>query len=155
MDRRLIAVVCLVTLCGAAGPANGASRTILAQRLVDEFVELHPELAGLELAVAANGGCRTVAATAREDVGELCDADELGPIRTGMPDVEAPSRHDPVYDITQALHDANGELVGAAGMDLKPAPGASREAVLNHARTLLHELESRIPSKERLLQPAP
>jgi hypothetical protein len=127
---------------------------IVAQRLVDEFAHGHPELAGLQLSVVANGGCRTIAATAREQVGEICDVDELGPIRTGKPAIEMPTRKDPVYDVTQALHDAGGRLVGAAGMDLRPSVGANRDAILRHARTLLRELESRIPSKEKILQPA-
>jgi hypothetical protein len=97
---------------------------IIAQQLVNQFVRAHPELTGLELAVTTSGHCKTIAATAAEDIGEKCDADELGPIRTGKPDVEAPTKADPVYDITQALHDAAGHLIGAVGMDLKPRHGA-------------------------------
>src|SRR5262245_43963561 len=97
----------------AALRADAAPRTIAAQRLVDEFVNAHPELAGLELALLLGADCRTVAATAREDVGEKCDDDELGPIRTGRPDIEPPSRKDPIYDITQALHDPTGAVIGA------------------------------------------
>src|SRR5262249_21846929 len=90
-----------------------------------------------------------------EDVGEKCDDDELGPIRTGRPDIEPPSRKDPIYDITQALHDPTGAVIGAAGMDLRPEPGASRETTLQHARFLLRELESRISSKADLLARLP
>jgi hypothetical protein len=143
----------IVALIGA--PALAASRTTAAQRLVDDFVEAHPELAGLELALLVGADCRTVAATAREEVGGKCDADELGPIRTGRPEVEPPSRKDPVYDITQALHDPTGAVIGAAGMDLRPEPGASREATLEHARLLLRQLESRISSKDDLLSKLP
>jgi hypothetical protein len=57
-----------------------ATHPIMAQQLVDQFVRAHPELAALELAVTTNGRCRTIAATAPEDVGEKSDADELGPI---------------------------------------------------------------------------
>ncbi|HEY9384061.1 MAG TPA: PDC sensor domain-containing protein [Gemmatimonadales bacterium] len=115
---------------------NNVAPPIMAQALVDQFVRAHPELAALELAVTANEGGKTVAATAPEDVGEKCDADELGPIRTGKPDVEGPTKADPVFDITQALHDAAGHLIGAVGMDLKPAAGLT------------------IPSKAWLLGPA-
>jgi hypothetical protein len=125
-----------------------------AQQLVDRFVASHPDLAAVELALVTGEECKTVAATAPEDVGERCDADELGPIRTGEPDVEAPSASDPVYDITQALHDSAGRLIGAVGMDLKPEAGQDPAAVLERARAILRELESAIPSKARLLQPA-
>ena len=127
---------------------------IRAQQLVDDFVKAHPDLAALEIALTSPQGCRTIAATAREDVGEKCDADELGPIRTGKPDVEEPTKADPVYDITQALHDAAGTLIGAAGMDLQPAVG-NRAAAIARAAALLRELESLIPSKAALTEPIP
>lgn len=117
------------------------------QRLVDQFVANHPELAALEIALTFEAGCRTVAASAHEDIGEACDADELGPIRTGKPEVEEPTGEDPLYDITQALHDSHGNLIGAVGMDLRPAIG-SRDQVVERAKELLRELQTRIPSKE-------
>ena len=124
------------------------------QQMVNRFVANHPELAALEIALMSrDGGCSTVAASSPEDVGEACDADELGPIRTGQPEVEAPSREDPVYDITQALHDAQGHLVGAVGMDLKPEIG-TRDEVMARAAALLRELEAQIPSKSWLLEAA-
>lgn len=138
-------------LAGQQPPAKHVAHPIVAQRMVDAFVTAHPELGELELALITDDGCKTVAATAHEDLGEKCDADELGPIRTGKADVEAPSKDDPVYDITQALHDRSGHLIGAVGMDLKPSIG-DRDAVVKRAAELLHELERRIPSKARLMQ---
>ncbi|HVO35155.1 MAG TPA: PDC sensor domain-containing protein [Gemmatimonadales bacterium] len=139
----------------AAQGHTGARPLTRAQQLVNRTVAAHPELAGLELALATGGVCKTVAATAPEDIGERCDADELGPMRTGEPDVEAPSASDPVYDITQALHDSAGRLIGAVGMDLKPATGQDRAAMVAKARAILGEMEAAIPSKGALLQPAP
>jgi hypothetical protein len=133
---------------------TGKPPLIVAQQLVNQFVPAHPELSALEVAVMTDGQCQTIAATAPEDVGEKCDDDELGPIRTGKPDVEVPTKADPVYDITQALHDASGQLIGAVGMDLKPTAGPNRKAVVVRARELLRELESQIASKARLLERA-
>jgi len=138
----------------ARGRAGVRPRT-RAQQLVNRTVAAHPELAGLELALETGGVCKTVAATAPEDIGERCDADELGPMRTGEPNVEAPSASDPVYDITQALHDSAGGRIGAVGMDLKPAAGRTRAAVLAKARAILREMEAAIPSKAALLDPVP
>jgi hypothetical protein len=122
-----------------------------AQRLVDETVARHPALKSVELALLRDDSCATVAATAPEDIGERCDADELGPIQTGTPVVEAPTTEDPVYDITQALHDSAGRLIGAVGMDIAPQSGEGRAAVVAFAASVLHDLERSIPSKERLL----
>jgi len=158
---RLKAVVLMGALAslgaGAATAQGGARAQSLsrAQQLVNGTAAAHPELAGLELAVVTGGVCKTVAATDPKDIGERCDADELGPMRTGEPDVEAPSASDPVYDITQALHDSAGRLIGAVGMDLKPAAGQPPAAVLAKARAILREMEAAIPSKATLFQPVP
>lgn len=125
-----------------------------AQWLVDRAVAGHAAVRSVEIAIVRGGACRTVAATAPEDVGEKCDADENGPMRTGRPDVEAPSKADPVYDITQPLHDASGTLIGAVGMDIAPA-GLARPDALSLAYRVRRQIEKRIGSKSRLFGPAP
>jgi len=125
-------------------PAEAASQGRHAQRLVDRFVEDHPELVSLELALAGTAGCRIVAATAREEVGTMCDNGELMPMHTGKPHVLPPTKKEPVYGITQAFHDAKGGVVGAVGMTLKPDAGANRAAVMRRAAELLDELERRM-----------
>jgi len=137
----------------AAGPKRGKHLNTYAQQLVDRMVARHSQVKSVELALLSNKGCATVAATAAEDIGEACDADENAPIKTGKPDVEAPSKYDPVYDITQALHDASGKLIGAVGMDIAPA-GRSRAEIVAQAAAVLNEMERSIPSKAKLLEPA-
>lgn len=125
-----------------------------AQWLVDRSVTTHGPVKAVEIAVVLAGVCRTIAATAPEDLGEKCDADENQPMETGAATVEAPSNADPVYDITMALHDAKGNLIGALGMDIEPG-SADRADILALARDVLTEVEQQIPSKKRLFQPAP
>jgi hypothetical protein len=132
----------------------GSHRDIAAQDLVDRFVAGHPEMVSLQLAVSSDRGCRTIAATAREAVGAMCDAAALGPMSSGMPRIALPTRHDPVYEISQALHDARGTVIGAAGMNLSNDVARNRDSALAHARKLLRELEQQIPSKSMLLEPA-
>jgi len=145
----------LMLVCLAGAPALAAQQTPVrfAQALVNQMVRAHVALVAVELAVDSAGTCKTIAATDPKDVGERCDDDEIGPMRTGEPDVAAPTRDDPVYDITQALHDATGRLIGAVGMDIKPMAGQDRAAALAVARGLLRELEARIPSMHRLFEP--
>ncbi|MEJ2185613.1 MAG: PepSY domain-containing protein [Gemmatimonadota bacterium] len=125
-----------------------------AQWLVDRSVSAHGPVKSVEMAVVLDGVCRTVAATAPEDIGEKCDADENQPMATGEPDVEAPSQADPVYDVTLALHDITGALIGAVGMDID-AGDMDRAGVLALARSVLAEIEQQVPSKQRLFQAAP
>jgi hypothetical protein len=137
----------------AAGPKRGKRPNTYAQQLVDRMVAQHPHVKSVELALLSSKGCATVAATAPEDIGEACDNDENTPMKTSKPFVEAPSKDDPVYDITQALHDASGQLIGAVGMDIAPA-GRSRADVVAQAAAVLGEMEGSIPSKEKLVEPA-
>ena len=157
MTRHVLAIVLIVplTVLPAAARAQKQGETY-AQRLVNDFVRRHSsEVVAVELAITSDKGCATIAATDLRDVGEKCDDDENGPIRTGQPNIEEPSKDDPVYDITQALHDSTGRLIGAVGMDIKPSAGADRAAVVARAKALLKELEARIPSKEKLSEKAP
>lgn len=154
MTRRLRSIVLPVLVFSFAPQTARAQKQgeTYAQRLVNDFVRRHSEVTAVELAIISDRGCATLAATDPKDVGEKCDDDEKGPIRTGQPDVEAPSKDDPVYDITQALHDSAGRLIGAVGMDIKPNAAPDRAGVLARAKALLQELEAQIPSKEKLFE---
>ena len=152
---RILAVLSVLLLPGyaTAGTRHGKHPNIYAQRIVDRMVAQNPEVKSVELSVLSNKGCATLAATAAEDIGEACDSDENAPMKTGKPYVEAPTKNDPVYNITQALHDASGRLIGAVGMDIAPAH-RSPQAVIAQAMTVLREMEQLIPSKEKLYEPA-
>jgi hypothetical protein len=140
------------TAAGLARQQRGKHLNTYAQQLVDRMVAQHPEVKSVELALLSSHGCATAAATAAEDIGEACDNDENTPMKTGRPYVEAPNEADPVYDITQALHDASGKLIGALGMDIAPA-GRDRKAVVAQAQAVREQMETLIPSKEKLLAP--
>jgi hypothetical protein len=140
--------------CQQPRATTDTAHRILAQRLVDSFVATHSDLLAMEMAVLTGSTCKVIAATAPEDVGTGCGVDENEPIKTGAPYVETPTAQSPIYDVTQALHDAKGNLIGAIGMDLKPASGQTQEAIVERARELLRSFEAQIPSKARLMGPA-
>jgi hypothetical protein len=155
--RTMVTAIAVGMLCGPVTAqkkdkhAPPAPR-IAAQALIAAFLAAHADsLEAIELAVTSGRGCKTVAATHTEDVGETCDADERAAMKSGKPYVEPPSKADPIYDITQALHDRNGTLIGAVGMDLKPSIG-DRAAVVARAQALLRELEAQVPSAAKLLE---
>ena len=151
----LVPILALLVAWAVPRPASAQGspppRETYGQRLVDHMVAAYPDLSNVELALQSGPSCATVAATERaSDVGEKCDADEYGPIRTGKPNVEKPSSQDPVYDITQALHDGSGHLIGAVGMDIAPPERGGEAAAVARARHLLGELESQISSAAAL-----
>lgn len=153
--RVITSLLLSVPLMAAPGAAQQPARDsggTFAQRLVEETRRRHPELAGVELAATSARGCAVIAATDRSLIGEPCGDDERQPMATGEPSVEEPSSSDPVYDITQALHDSAGRLVGTLALDITPAPGQKRDAVVAFARAVLKEVEAQIPSRSRLDQ---
>lgn len=125
-----------------------------AQWLAERTVAAHAPVVSVEVALVQDGVCRTMASTALEDVLEECDADETGPMTTGRPSIKAPTAEDPVYDITQTLHDANGTVVGAVGLDIEPGD-LSRDQVVELARKVVEEMEAQIPSQGRLFEAPP
>ncbi len=120
------------------GEAGAAAEHV--RRLVARFVADHRDVEALEVALGTGESCRTVAASDPDDVGEACDEDELRAMRTGEPVVGGPESDGSVYDVTQALHDAEGRLIGAVGMDVR-ANGRSREEVIERAKELLTGLQ--------------
>ncbi|MGH7427564.1 MAG: PDC sensor domain-containing protein [Candidatus Methylomirabilaceae bacterium] len=152
--RVLAFLLLLAPLATTAGRAQQgeAGRETRAQRLVEETLRRHPQLTGVELAVVSDQGCAVLAATDLALLGEKCGDDEERPMKTGEPNVEEPTVNEPVYDITQALHDSSGRLLGTFAMDIKPKPGQDRAAMVSLARTILREIEAQIPSKEKLFE---
>ncbi|HEY7235683.1 MAG TPA: PDC sensor domain-containing protein [Gemmatimonadaceae bacterium] len=151
MSCRPMLVLMLLAPAMAAAQRQPERNEIYAQRILRELVRRHhDEVSAMELALATGGRCVTIAATDPKDIGEKCDADELGPIRTGAPTIEAPTSADPVFDITQALHDKSGRLIGALGTDVIPTANGDRAVALARAEALRRELEALIPSAAAL-----
>jgi hypothetical protein len=152
----------LTILLGAALPlaASCAHRadgrgSPYAQRVLQEVVRRHPEVRGMELAALHGDGCVTVAATDAGDVGDRCDGDERRLLRAAAPRIEEPTRRDPVYIVTEPLHDSAGAVVGLLMTDLSADSVADRAAVLARARAIRQDLEARIPSAAHLAAGTP
>jgi len=125
-----------------------------AQWLVDDMVVTHVAVQAGEMAAVLDDTCRTIAATDKEDLGELCGGDELEVMSEQEPKLEAPSKDEPVYEVTLALHDTKGNLIGTLGMELDPKD-LNQEGAIALARKVLKELEAKIPAKMSLFGEAP
>lgn len=146
----LVALLCTPLLASRGQPSP--KQKILAQRLVESALSKHPEVTSVEIAIQTSGRCSAIAATDPKDVGEKCDRDELGPLRTGEPSVEKESDG---FDITMPLHDTRGKIIGTVGMDFKREPGQQRSVLIDRAGRIVQELEAQIPSTEKLTEVAP
>jgi len=125
-----------------------------AQWLIDRTVTGHKALKAMELAVELHDTCRTVAATEADEVGETCGKDDTDVMRSGKANVESPSKREPVYEVTEALHDGKGTVIGVLSMDLD-ASGLDRAKALALAQSLLAEVEAKIPTRDKLFEAAP
>ena len=156
----IVPLVCASLFFGVELRSQTASNKpvkIFAQKVVEETVAAHPELAGLEIATTPPNKtkCVTIAATEQKEIGGKCDKDEFTAMKTNQPFVEKEKEHgNEVYDVTVPIHDAGGKTIGTAGMDFKPKPQQEQTTVVNQAQEIAKELESKIQSKERLFEPA-
>jgi hypothetical protein len=51
------------------------------------------------------------------------------------------------FDATLPLHDSNGKIIGAAGMDFTRAPGQTKQTITQQAEKLTSELKKRSAPK--------
>ena len=148
--------VVLISVVGWAvvttSPVRAGSGKIFAQKLVEETLPKHSEVTGLEIAAITNAGCKTIAATDPKDLGEKCDKDELQPLQTGEPSV---GRESDGFDVTLPLHDGHGKIIAVVGMDFKPVAGQTKESVVKQGQQIVTEMESKVPTKDKLFEEQP
>jgi hypothetical protein len=146
----LVTLELLSTPSLASKRPRASKHKIFAQRLVEEAIFKRPEVTEVELAVRSSKQCSTIADSELKGVGEKCDNDELEAMRTGEPFVEKESDG---FDVTMPLHDSAGKIIGTVGMDFKAEPGQQRSSVVERAKRITQEIEARILSRAKLLEP--
>ena len=154
MDPLGVSVIAAIMAMGFS-PASGltspgqqtAKPKLFAQKLVEKIQAKHPEADEIGISVRLSGGCKTIASTDRTDIGEACEKDDIEPMRTGMPFVE---KERDGYDISVALHDAKGKLVGSVGIGFKPAAGQTEKSFVEKAKEIAREMEAQISSRAQL-----
>jgi hypothetical protein len=150
-------LACTIVFCSSmlvSSSLQAQSGKIQAQQLVNSTVKKNADVAALEVSATPPGKttCVTIAATEAKELGEKCDEDEFGALKTGMPHVE---KEPDGYDVTAPLHDANGNLVGIVGIDFKLESGQTDASILQRTSDLLKQLGRQIPSKGFLFYPVP
>lgn len=131
--------------------AQVSAHRIVAQQLLEDALKLHPEVSALELSTTPPGKheCVTVASTDPKELNEKCEKEESLPMHTGKPFVE---KEKDGYDVTVALEDLTGKIIGAVGMDFKPKTNQQQAEVVKMAEGIARELKEQIPDKARLFE---
>jgi len=135
-------------ILAAAHTKTQAGKTV-AQKLVETTQANHPESDEIGISAITSRGCVGIASTDKSDIGEKCEKEDSGAMRTGKPVVE---KEKDGFDVTLALHDSTGKTIGALGVGFKPAPGQTGASVTEQARKIASEIEAQIPSKAKLFE---
>lgn len=147
--RALTGALLIIWFAPMAGATPQKSGNYLAQKLVNDAHTRHPEASEIGIATIGSSGCKTIASTDKNDIGEKCEAEDFEPIHTGKSHVRKEGKD---FDVTLALHDQSGKIVGSVGIELAPQSGQTQADVLKQAEGIAKEMEQAIPSKVSLTQ---
>jgi len=144
-----LAVIGLPWLAAAKQQAT-AGKT-LAQSLVEQALASHPESDEVGIAVRSSRGCKTIASTDKNDLGEACEKDDIAPMQNGKPYVE---KEKDGFDVSVPLRDAQGKIIGSLGIGFKRQPGQTQAEVTEKAMKIAQEMAPQIISKVKLFEAA-
>ena len=132
--------------------ADAPSPEILAQQLVDELLESHPEIEILAIhATPPESDYNIIAGSNIGRLGKKADNDDMRCIFTGKPNLEVNSTGKR-FESEMPLHDRTGRLVGAVGVVVAYKQGDDRQALYKHATVIRAELEKKIPDSGSLFR---
>src|SRR6267143_2192872 len=146
----LITLELLSTPSFASKRPQASKQKTVAQRLVEEAVSKHPEVAEVELAVRSSSERSSIADSELKRCWGEVRPRRTEAMRTGEPFIEKESDG---FDVTMPLHDSTGKIIGTVGMDFKTEPGQQRSSVVERSRKIVQEVEEQIPSEARLFEP--
>ena len=123
----------------------------MAQKLVDEALEKHPEV----ILLAIHGGAPkyNIIASNFGRFGKLGDEDDLRVIHTGKTNLEVSPKGNH-FEAELQLHDKARHVVGAVGVVFNYKAGDDKKAMEKIAEQIRHEMEQRITSSKALMGPA-
>jgi hypothetical protein len=125
-----------------------------AQKLVDETSAKHPDLQILALHITLPGGSRNVIlASTIGRIGKKADEDDMKVIETGDPllEVHVSGKR---FEVELQLHDRSGKTIGAVSEVFAYKPGDDKDQFRKRAELIRAEIEKKIPSAAKLLEPA-
>jgi hypothetical protein len=125
-----------------------------AQRLVEETMAQHPELLILVMHVTPpNATMNVILGSSIGRLGKKADEDDMRVIETGKTNLEVNSTGNR-FEAELQLHDRTGRTIGALGTVFAYQPGDDKTHFQKLGETIRAEMEQRIPSVEKLVEPA-
>ena len=162
----LVLTMLLVFLCASSAQSTARAaqeRTIhvpaakiYAQKLVNETLAVHSEIAGLEISAVhpKKDECTTIASDEELGIGEKCDQDEYSVMKSNKPFADKTTDNgQEFFDVNVPIHDANGKMMAVVGVDFKPDPKQTAAQATERAQQIAKEIEAKVSSKEKLYEP--
>lgn len=119
----------------------------LAQKLVDQALERHPEVLLMAIHAQPPGHGNVIVASNFGRIGKRGDEDDMRCIHTGISNLEVNGPH---FEDELALKDASGRIIGALGVVFNYKPGADKQKLIGIANQIAREMQRQIPDAARL-----
>jgi len=135
-------------------PYSATPTNTFAQRLVDETMARHPDLQILALHITQpNSTDNIILASSIGRIGKKGDEDDLEVMKTGKPllEVHISGKR---FEVELQLHDRNGKTIGAVSTVFAYKPGDDKSQFQRRAEMIRSEIEKKIPSVAKLVEPA-
>ena len=114
----------------------------------------HPDLQILALHITPpNSADNIILASSIGRIGKKGDEDDLEVIKTGKPILEV-HISGKRFEVELQLHDRNGKTIGAVSTVFAYRSGDDKEEFRKRAEMIRAEIEKKIPSVAKLLEPA-
>ncbi len=137
-----------------AFPYSATPTNTYAQKLVDETMASHPDLQILALHITPpNSSDNIILASTIGRIGKKGDEDDLEVIKTGKPILEV-HISGKRFETELQLHDRNGKTIGAVSTVFAYKPGDDKSQFQKRGEMIRSEIEKKIPSLAKLVEPA-
>lgn len=124
----------------------------MAQKLVDEALQRHPEIILLAIHAQPPGHKNVIVASNFGRIGKIGDEDDLRCIRTGKSNLEV-NKTGNHFEDELILLDQSGKTIGALGVVFNYKPGDDKAAFAKMADQVRDEMKAELPNAKALFGP--
>jgi hypothetical protein len=134
-------------------PYSATPTNTYAQKLVDETIARHPDLQILALHITPpNSTENIILASSIGRIGKKGDEDDLDVMKSGKPllEVHISGKR---FEVELQLHDRNGKTIGAISTVFPYKAGDDKSQFQKRGEAIRAEIEKKIPSAAKLMEP--
>jgi hypothetical protein len=151
----LVALLLLTAQGASNAYAQEPKANNYAQKLIDDALARHPEVATLAMHVTPpKSDDNVIIASNFGKIGKKADEDDLAVLKTGRPRAEVGKNGDR-FSVELPLQDVSGDTVGVLAVAFPYKAGGDKGQFLKRAEQIRGELRRRITNAGNLVEPFP